>query len=239
MFAFAIWDAPRRRLLLARDRLGVKPLYWAMAGDRLLFGSEIKSILESGLIAAEANEAALPELLSTRYLSGTETLFKGIHRLQPGHTLVFENGAVADRTVLGLPVGTPRPTSGALSDADVVRRFRALLEESVRIAADGRRAARHVPLRRPRQQRDRGADGEDDRPAAADLLGRIRAAGVQRARLRASGRDARSAPTRTKSSSTIRISSARCRGSIWHEDEPIAHPSSVPLYFVSRWRAST
>src|SRR3954468_4301735 len=87
MFAFAIWDAPRRRLLLARDRLGVKPLYWAQAGNRLLFGSEIKSILASGLIDVRANEEALPELLSTRYLSGTETLFKGVHRLQPGHTL--------------------------------------------------------------------------------------------------------------------------------------------------------
>src|SRR5215212_9408831 len=85
MFAFAIWDAPRRRLLLARDRLGVKPLYWTLAGGRLLFGSEIKSILESRLIHAEADEARLSELLSTRYLSGEETLFKGIHRLLPGH----------------------------------------------------------------------------------------------------------------------------------------------------------
>src|SRR3954449_1380069 len=120
MFAFAIWDAPRRRLLLARDRLGVKPLYWAMAGDRLLFGSEIKAILASGLVRASANEAALPELLSTRYLSGTETLFKGVHRLQPGHTLVFENGAISIQEYWDIPVGERAEEISGLSDQDVV-----------------------------------------------------------------------------------------------------------------------
>ncbi len=94
MFAFALWDGRRRRLLIARDRLGIKPLYWATVGDRLLFGSEIKSLLASGLITPRANDQALPGLLGTRYLSGTETLFEGIHRLMPGHTLVFETGDV-------------------------------------------------------------------------------------------------------------------------------------------------
>src|SRR5215210_969114 len=83
MFAFALWDAPRRRLLLARDRMGVKPLYWAHHNGRILFGSEIKAVLESGLVARRVNEAALPELLGTRYLSGEETLFTGIYRLMP------------------------------------------------------------------------------------------------------------------------------------------------------------
>jgi len=91
MFAFAIWDDRARRLLLVRDRLGIKPLYWSRAGDLLIFGSEIKSILASGLVPAIANEAVLPEVLSTRYTSGTDTLFQGIHKLLPGHRLVFEH----------------------------------------------------------------------------------------------------------------------------------------------------
>src|SRR5204862_5780977 len=78
MFAFAIWDVPRLRLLLVRDRLGIKPLYWTQAGDTLLFGSEIKAILAGGLVEPEANTAAIPELLSTRSVSGTATMFRGV-----------------------------------------------------------------------------------------------------------------------------------------------------------------
>src|SRR5581483_11781555 len=106
MFAFALWDAARRRLLLVRDRLGIKPLYWARRGSTLLFASEIKAILASGLIRAQADEARLPELLSTRYISGTETLFRGIHKLLPGHRLVFENGEVREREYWDIPVAS-------------------------------------------------------------------------------------------------------------------------------------
>src|SRR5258705_556217 len=94
MFAFAIWDARARRLLLARDRLGVKPLYWALVNDRLLFASEIKGLLESGLIAARPNHAALSEVLATRGTAGVETLFEGFYNLLPGHPLVFGDGRV-------------------------------------------------------------------------------------------------------------------------------------------------
>jgi asparagine synthase (glutamine-hydrolysing) len=133
MFAFAIWDAPRRRLLLARDRLGIKPLYWTLSGGRrLLFASEIKAILASGLVRAEANDR-LPELLSTRYLSGDRDALPGIHRLMPGHTLVFEDGESRIRQYWDVPpAGGGRP--GAASEQDTVARFRELLDESVRSA---------------------------------------------------------------------------------------------------------
>src|SRR3954468_10743824 len=80
MFAFAIWDAPKRRLVLVRDRLGIKPLYWARTPDALLFGSEMKAILASGPGEPQANLSVFPEVLSTRYTSGEETMFRGIQK---------------------------------------------------------------------------------------------------------------------------------------------------------------
>ena len=131
MFAFAIWDAPRRRLLLVRDRLGIKPLYWSLVGDTLLFGSEIKAILASGLIEPVANRAAFPELLSTRSIAGEETLFQGIRKLLPGHWLAFEDGVVSTRQYWDVPGRDGVPARR--SDPDTVSRFGELLQESVRL----------------------------------------------------------------------------------------------------------
>src|SRR6185436_3425040 len=130
MFAFAIWDAPQRRLLLVRDRLGVKPLYWTRTDDVLLFGSEIKAILASDLVKPEPNQTVLPELLSTRYTSSDETLFRGIRKLLPGHLLVFEGGEIRTRQYWDIPSRGDRPAEGERSP---VERFRELLEESVRL----------------------------------------------------------------------------------------------------------
>jgi asparagine synthase (glutamine-hydrolysing) len=232
MFAFAIWDAPRRRLLLARDRLGVKPLYWTMVDGRLLFGSEIKAILESGLIRASANEAALPELLGTRYLSGPETLFKGIHRLQPGHTLVFEHGKVSLREYWDIPLGRPSEEMARLSDADVVHRFRELFEESVRI-----RLMADVPL-------GMFLSGGLDSSAVAAVMARMIDRPLQTFSVAFKERAfseldyARQVATAIKADAhEVVIDDQDFFGAlprlIWHEDEPIAHPSSVPLYFVS------
>ena len=90
MFAFAIWDAPRRRLFCARDRLGIKPFYYALSHDRLIFASEIKSILEADGIRAQINRRALPEFFAFGYISSDETMFEGVRKLMPGHRLLLD-----------------------------------------------------------------------------------------------------------------------------------------------------
>src|SRR2546427_11868308 len=87
MFAFAIWDRPRQRLLLARDRLGIKPLYYAITDQELIFASEMKAILAAGSLRPALNEAVLPEFLATRFVAGEATFFMGIRKLLPGRTL--------------------------------------------------------------------------------------------------------------------------------------------------------
>jgi asparagine synthase (glutamine-hydrolysing) len=233
MFAFALWDARRRRLLIVRDRLGIKPVYWATRNGRLLFGSEIKSLLASGLVRAEANEAAVPELLGTRYLSGTETLFKGIHRLLPGHLLVYQDGRVSTRMWWDVPVAKRRAEMNQLSDADVVAEFRRRLEEAVRT-----RLMADVPL---------GmflSGGLDSSAIAALMAGMIdrpletfSVAFKQRAFSELVY--ARQVATAIKATPhEIVIDEHDFFGAlprlVWHEDEPLAHPSSIPLYFVSK-----
>ena len=231
MFAFAIWDAPRRRLLLARDRLGVKPLYWSRIGDRLVFASEIKAILESGLVPARANEAALPELLATRGTGGDETLFSGVFKLLPGHVLSFASGTVQVRCYWDVPVDQdPLPTGGdAAADAET---FRALLDESIRL-----RLMADVPL---------GVflSGGIDSSALAVLMARQLGRPLQTFSVAFEDRACNELAYAREVADAIGaerheivIDEHDFFGAlprlVWHEDEPIAHPSSVPLYFVS------
>jgi asparagine synthase (glutamine-hydrolysing) len=239
MFAFAIWDAPKRRLLLMRDRLGVKPLYWGRAGDSVLFASEIKAILASGLIEPTANRELLPELLSTRYTSGEDTLFEGIHKLLPGHLLVFENGSVCTRQYWDVPMRTGAAAverSGASSPnppTSVVDQFRALLEESVRL-----RLMADVPL-------GMFLSGGIDSSAIAAIMAKMIDRPLQTFSVAFKARAfneiayAREvAQAIGAESHEIVIDDGDFFGALprllWHEDEPIAHPSSVPLFFVSR-----
>jgi asparagine synthase (glutamine-hydrolysing) len=85
MFAFAIWDRRKRKLFIARDRLGIKPLYYRFDGNTLLFGSEIKTILAYPGEKPEFNRGVLAEYLAFGYLAGEETMYAGIRKLMPGH----------------------------------------------------------------------------------------------------------------------------------------------------------
>ena len=91
MFAVAVWDAVARRLVLARDHLGVKPLYYALLPDRLLFGSEIKAILADGP-ALTLDLDALSLYLSLLYIPAPHSIYREVRKLEPGHTLVYEAG---------------------------------------------------------------------------------------------------------------------------------------------------
>jgi len=230
MFAFAIWDAPRRRLLLVRDRLGIKPVYWTRTSDALLFGSEIKAILASGLIEPRANPTVLPEVLSNRYTSGTETMFEGIHKLLPGHVLVFEAGQITTRQYWDVPARDTASSQPAVSHP--VERFKELLEESVKL-----RLMADVPL-------GMFLSGGIDSSAIAALMAKMIDRPLQTFSVAFKDRAfseleyAREVATAIGAvSHEIVIDDGDFFGALpkllWHEDEPIAHPSSIPLYFVS------
>src|SRR5580692_3201986 len=92
MFALAIWDERRQRLFLARDRLGKKPLFYRLERDRLLFGSELKALLQFPGAPREVDPAALDAYLTYQYVPHPECILRGYHKLPPAHTAVFENG---------------------------------------------------------------------------------------------------------------------------------------------------
>ena len=94
MFAFAIWDEPKRTLMLARDRAGKKPLYYAIDGEQLLFGSEAKAIVAHGAISAEPDYRALNYYLTYGYVPGEHCGFKQIRKLPPAHYLIYQSGRV-------------------------------------------------------------------------------------------------------------------------------------------------
>ncbi len=95
MFAFAVWDAPMRRLLLARDRLGIKPLYYWSSPDQLVFGSELKAVIANFDVPRDLDPIALDQFLTLEYIPSPRTIFKGVRKLLPGHYLVFQEGRLS------------------------------------------------------------------------------------------------------------------------------------------------
>src|SRR5262249_22795078 len=120
MFAIAIWDINRSRLILARDRLGKKPLYVCREPHRILFASELKSILEVCQIPRRLNRAGLSEYLALGYVPAPLTLFDRIEKLFPGHYMVIEKGHVREQQYWDIPTG-PIETRSEEEWAEVVR----------------------------------------------------------------------------------------------------------------------
>ena len=230
MFAFAIWNRKRKSLFIARDRLGIKPLYYRKTAKEFLFGSEIKVLLEHPDARAELNRAAVPEYLAFGYLSGDETLYGGIHKLMPGHWLELnEAGEIKIEQYWDVATPVDEPPK---SESYYVNTYRELLEGAVEshLMSD-------VPL---------GVflSGGVDSSAVAALMTKIRREPVETFSVGYAEQSYSELPyarTVAKHIQSIHhevsVSSDDFFNTlpklIWHEDEPIVWPSSVSLYFVA------
>jgi asparagine synthase (glutamine-hydrolysing) len=230
MFAFALWDRRDSSLLLARDRLGIKPLYYAVTDRELLFASEIKAILAAGFPPA-LNTAVLPEFLANRYLASSETFFRGIRKLLPGRTLRWSRAdGFRERRYWEAKAGAPESHATMREQADdVLARLKSAVQSH--LMSD-------VPL-------GLFLSGGIDSTALACLMapmmkGRLQTFSVGFAEAEANELNyARMAAEAVGAEHReVVVSSndffAALPKLVFHEDEPIAFPSSVPLYFVSK-----
>jgi len=128
MFAFALWDRKKRLLFLARDRLGIKPLYYSQYGGRFIFASEIKSILESDGFEREINTDELTCFILYGYVYGERTLFQNIYKLLPGHILLLKNGKINIQKYWDVPI----PPNAIGENKELHQRLDELLQESVK-----------------------------------------------------------------------------------------------------------
>src|SRR5882724_1064789 len=234
MFAFAIWDRNKKTLFIARDRLGIKPLYYHLTQESLLFGSEVKVILAHGGLRPEFDRAALPEFLAFGYLSGAETFYSGIRKLLPGHTMeIGLEGKPEIRQYWDLNASSPHESP---DESYYVRSYRELLEGAVNshLMSD-------VPL---------GVflSGGLDSSAVAALMTKIRHEPVETFSVGYGEEEYSELPYARQVAEHLGSEHHEVRLSreeffetlpqlIWHEDEPIVWPSSVSLYFLARLAA--
>lgn len=236
MFSFALFDAATKTLFCARDRLGIKPFYYFFDGDVFVFGSEIKALLEHPSVPARLNEKLLPEYLSFGYVSGEETLHRGVRKLMPGHTLTISVNRFEPqiREYWQLPVSQE---SNDRSDAEWIRECRERLEEAVRL-----RLMSDVPL---------GmflSGGVDSSAIAAMMQRMVRepvktfAVGYREEQFSELAYARHVAGQIGTDHHEVVIGMEDFFNTlpqmVWHEDEPISWPSSVCLYHVSALAAT-
>lgn len=231
MFAFAIWDQRKQELFIARDRLGVKPLYYVHTDDgSLYFGSEIKALLEARAVKPEINYAVLSDYLANHAPSGEETLFLGVKRLLPGHVLTWRDGEVSIRRYWDVDFSKD---SEVRDDKTYIDQWTELFRESVRL-----RLMADVPL-------GMFLSGGIDSSAIAAVMSDMVSEPIKTFSVAFREREANEleyarlvADAYKTNHHEVIVSPEQFFAAlpqlIWHEDEPLAHPSSVALYFVSK-----
>src|SRR5271157_4230601 len=129
MFAFAIWDSRKRRLLLARDRLGVKPLFYRLEPGRLAFASELRTLRELLPRPPEIDPQSIYDFFGFRYIPAPRTFYRGVEKLLPGHFLLADSSGAHTRAYWDIPAGEEEPRSAKEAAEEVI----AQLRESVRL----------------------------------------------------------------------------------------------------------
>jgi asparagine synthase (glutamine-hydrolysing) len=232
MFAFAIWDDARRRLFVARDRAGKKPLYYTLtARGTLIFGSELKSLREHPEFRGELNPEALDAYLAFGYVPDPLTIFRGVHKLPPGHHLTFAGGRVETAQYWDFPY-LDEQDAPSENEEDYLEELRALLDEAVRV-----RLVADVPL-------------------GAFLSGGVDSSTVVGLMARAASRPVKTFSIGFHEDSYNELRYARVAAEkfgtehhefivtpdicdvvdelAWHFDEPFADSSAIPTYMVSK-----
>ena len=230
MFAFAIWDTTARTLFLARDRMGVKPLYLADTADAILFGSEIKSLFASGMIVPEFRREALAEYMLFRQVAGPATLFRGVTSLPPGCTALVEGGRVSiARYWSPHPAGPP----STMSYGEALQQLGELLTDSVRL-----RLISDVPVG---TFCSGGVDSSLVTAIAAKLKGEAvntYSVGFDEADFDESAFARQVAAHCGTTHHELRVGNEEFNEllptMIWHNDEPLDFPNSVHIFALSR-----
>jgi asparagine synthase (glutamine-hydrolysing) len=241
MFAFAVWDASKRTLFCARDRLGIKPFYYYWDGRVFAFASEIKALLEYPVISAEFEESVAAEYLGFGYVSEERTCFRRIRKLMPGHHLLLDLRDTQPQLKINCYWDVPqhgenRQNVACRSEQDWVDETRRRLEETVRL-----RLMSDVPL-------GMFLSGGVDSSAIAALVKRLAdgpvktfSVGYREVQFSELSHAAEVARVLGTEHHEVVIAFEEFFEAlpklVWHEDEPITWPSSVPLFFVSKLAA--
>lgn len=227
MFAFAVWDRPRQRLWLVRDRIGIKPLYYYFKAGKLVFGSEIKSILEDPTVPRRVNHAALYDYLGFEFVPAPATAFEDIYAMPAGHWAIFEHGDLRVEPWWDLEM----PEQGVQrSVPEMVERIRELIEDAVRL-----RMISDVPL---------GAflSGGLDSSTIVAMMRKLNPGKLQTFTIGYEDKTfsemdyaqivADHFSTDHRVLIIDKMDQASIEKSIWHLDEPMTDLSSIPLMFI-------